>query len=200
MTNPTQPPAWQPPPPRQVSGRRKLKIAGIGCGSILLALIVIGGISAAVDPQKKTAATTPIAVTQSAVAIATASSSPPAPSPSPTPAPTTASPTPKPSPTTPSPTPKPKPAKAKPSPTGCGPERDVIVWYVAPTLTNNAQVLGNYNLATCESTFTMIQDTSPTGPGYCTEAAWASDNPGYNADATPAKRPKKVQVSVGPAC
>ncbi len=46
----------------------------------------------------------------------------------------------------------------------------------------------------------MVQRTSPNVPGACTEAAWASDNPGYNADATPAKRLKKVQVAVGPAC
>lgn len=207
MTSPTQPPAWQPPPPRQVSGRRKLKIAGIGCGSVVLALIVIGGIAAAVDPPKKTDATTPVAVTQSAVAIVTASSSPPAPSPTPTPAPTTASPTPAtPSPTTPSPkpTPKPKPkpvkAKAKPSPTGCEPTRDVIVRYVQPGSPSTAQTLGNYNLATCEPTFDWLQEASPMDPGYCTTAAWASDNPGYNTDASPAKPLKKVQVAYGPAC
>lgn len=63
-----------------------------------------------------------------------------------------------------------------------------------------AQVLGNYILATCEPTLKMLQETSPTDAGNCTEAAWASDNPGYNADAEPAKRPKNVQMAVGPAC
>ncbi|MFD4604094.1 hypothetical protein ACFWPQ_39530 [Streptomyces sp. NPDC058464] len=65
---------------------------------------------------------------------------------------------------------------------------------------NRAQRLGNYNLATCESTFKWLPSTAPTEPGNCTEAAWASDNPGYNADADPAPRLKKVQMSVGPAC
>lgn len=69
-----------------------------------------------------------------------------------------------------------------------------------PGVTDSAQTLGNYNLATCESTFKYLQETSPTGAGNCTEAAWASDNPGYNADADPAPRPKKVQVAIGPAC
>nr|WTB35099.1 hypothetical protein OG781_41650 [Streptomyces sp. NBC_00830] len=53
---------------------------------------------------------------------------------------------------------------------------------------------------TCETTFQWPQHTSPTEAGDCTEAAWASDNPGYNADAIPAARLKKVQVTIGPAC
>lgn len=69
-----------------------------------------------------------------------------------------------------------------------------------PGIPNSAQVVGNYAQMNCEPTFQNLTHTSPTGPGYCTEAAWASDNPGYNADAEPAVRLKKVQVSVGPAC
>ena len=95
------------------------------------------------------------------------------------------------------PRPKPKPSRSAKT---CEPTRDVLVWYKTPGLPDSAQVLGNYFLATCETTFQSLTHTSPTGPGYCTEAAWASDNPGYNADATPAKRLKKVQVTVGPAC
>ncbi|WP_406507638.1 hypothetical protein [Streptomyces sp. NBC_00212] len=64
----------------------------------------------------------------------------------------------------------------------------------------SAQELGDYNAATCESTFTWLEQTSPKEAGDCLEAAWASDNPGYNVDAEPAKRLKKVQVAVGPAC
>ncbi|MFE2971873.1 hypothetical protein ACFXKC_51605 [Streptomyces sp. NPDC059340] len=92
---------------------------------------------------------------------------------------------------------KPKPSHSAKT---CEPTRDVIAWYKTPGLPDSAQVLGNYYLATCETTFQSLTHTSPTGPGYCTEAAWASDNPGYNADATPAKRLKKVQVVIGPAC
>ncbi|MFF3876010.1 hypothetical protein [Streptomyces sp. NPDC001978] len=98
----------------------------------------------------------------------------------------------------------PRATKAKPKPSHsakqCSPTRDVIVWIKSPGVPDSAQVLGNYNLATCKTTFQWLQQTSPTEAGNCTEAAWASDNPGYNADATPAKRPKKVQLAVGPAC
>ncbi|MEU9406204.1 hypothetical protein AB0E08_10925 [Streptomyces sp. NPDC048281] len=87
------------------------------------------------------------------------------------------------------------PSKAK----SCGPERDVVIWYKTPGLPDSAQVVGNYDGA-CVTTFHSVETTSPTGAGYCTEAAWASDNPGYNADTTPAVRPRKAQVAVGPAC
>ncbi|MEW1569559.1 hypothetical protein AB0454_42310 [Streptomyces sp. NPDC093509] len=76
----------------------------------------------------------------------------------------------------------------------------MIVWSKVPGLTDSSQHLGGYNLATCETTLDGLQHTSPTQAGYCTLAAWASDNPGYDTAATPAKRPKAVQISVGPAC
>lgn len=91
------------------------------------------------------------------------------------------------------------PATASAQPT-CKTSRDVIVRYVTPGQPATAQVLGEYNAGTCASTFQDLQTTSPTDPGYCTQAAWASDNPGYNADATPAAPLKHVQVSIGPAC
>jgi len=73
-------------------------------------------------------------------------------------------------------------------------------WYRVATLEDQAQLLGSRGGADCSSTFDLIQKTSPTDLGECTIAAWASDNPGYKANATPAKRPKKPQVMVGPAC
>ncbi|MFE3522235.1 hypothetical protein ACFXOD_11675 [Streptomyces sp. NPDC059161] len=93
-------------------------------------------------------------------------------------------------------------AKAKPSASSkeCPPTRDIIVWVKVPDVPASAQELGNYNAATCESTFTWLEQTSPKEAGDCLEAAWASDNPGYNVDAEPAPRLKKVQVAVGPAC
>ncbi|MFD8424447.1 hypothetical protein [Streptomyces sp. NPDC059466] len=87
-----------------------------------------------------------------------------------------------------------------PSSSRCGPSRDVLVWYKVPDIPDSAQTLGNYNVVTCETTFDDLQHTSPTQPGYCTAAAWVSDNPGYDVDARPAMRPKKVQVAVGPGC
>lgn len=94
---------------------------------------------------------------------------------------------------------KPKPSSSK-SPKECPAVGDVFVWMKVPGVPDTAQALGGNGYPNCESTFTTIQRTSPNVPGACTEAAWASDNPGYDVDATPAKRLKKVQVSVGPAC
>jgi hypothetical protein len=82
----------------------------------------------------------------------------------------------------------------------CGQNRDIIVRYITPTLPPAAQVLGAYNLGTCQSTLDSLRHTSPTDAGNCTQAAWASDNPGYNADATPAKPLRKVVEAIGPAC
>lgn len=90
--------------------------------------------------------------------------------------------------------------KSKVTQQSCPPTRDVIVWMRIPGVQDSAQVLGNYDQQNCEPTFKTVQETSPTEPGDCTEAAWASDNPGYNVDATPARRLKHVYVAVGPAC
>lgn len=65
---------------------------------------------------------------------------------------------------------------------------------------DTAQELGDYTSCGQEPTFDFIRKTSPTTDGTCTEAAWVSDNPGYNPDAEPAKRLKGVKVAVGPAC
>ncbi|WP_406425159.1 hypothetical protein OHA59_05595 [Streptomyces sp. NBC_01589] len=96
----------------------------------------------------------------------------------------------------------PKAARPKPSRSAkkCSPTRDVIVWTKGRGVPDNAAVVGNYNLVTCETTFQLLQHTSPTEAGDCTEAAWSSDNPGYHADAVPAARLKKVQVAIGPDC
>jgi hypothetical protein len=91
-------------------------------------------------------------------------------------------------------------ATPSPKPTSCPPTRDVIVWMRIPGSPNAAELHGNYFQRTCQTTFEWVKETSGTDTGDCTEAAWASDNPGYNVDATPAPRLKKVQVSVGPGC
>ncbi|MGW3200700.1 hypothetical protein ACWDBD_40275 [Streptomyces sp. NPDC001118] len=98
----------------------------------------------------------------------------------------------------------PRTAKPKPSPSAsskaCPTVGDVIVWMKVPGVPDTAQELGGNGGADCESTFKLMQRTAPTVPGTCTQVAWASDNPGYNADAEPAARLKKVQVVIGPAC
>lgn len=200
MPNPSQPPMWGAPrPPRRMNPKAKgLAIAGACFLGIFIVLAIVGSF---IGSPKKTATTDAAAsvsptVSTSATPMAVATTA------SPSPSLTALSPTPttvKPAPTTAKPTTKP-PAKPKASAKACTPTRDVIVWMKVPSLDDSAQVLGNYDLVTCETTFQSLQETSPTDAGYCTEAAWASDNPGYNADATPAKRLKKVQVVIGPAC
>lgn len=92
-------------------------------------------------------------------------------------------------------------ASTKPTPAkSCPAVDDIIVWYRVPTLPDSAQRLGGADPITCELTFNWLQRTSPMGDGYCTEAAWAHDNPGYDDGATPARRLKKVQMWAGPGC
>jgi hypothetical protein len=91
-------------------------------------------------------------------------------------------------------------AAASPAQSTCAPVGDILVRYVSPDLPASASRLGGVDPAKCRSTFKYVEATSPTGAGYCTEAAWAKDNPGYNVDAERAAPLKNVQVKVGPAC
>jgi hypothetical protein len=97
------------------------------------------------------------------------------------------------------------PTTAASSPTGASAcalkdTGDLIAWFKAPGLEDTAQVLGSINLAKCKYTVDTFEASSPAGAGYCSALANAADNPVYNADATPAIRPKKVIVQFGGAC
>lgn len=74
---------------------------------------------------------------------------------------------------------------------------DIIEWQREPNLPDSAVELGGTDPEHCVLTFDSLKTSSPTGAGYCTQAAWLSDNVGYNPDATPAPKLKKVQVSIG---
>lgn len=74
---------------------------------------------------------------------------------------------------------------------------DIIVREIRPGLVTDAIELGGTDPERCVLTFDSLQQTSPTGTGNCTQAAWASDNPGYDPSVTPAPPLKKVQVTVG---
>lgn len=63
---------------------------------------------------------------------------------------------------------------------------DIIERVVVPGQPATAQQLGNVNLQNCTLAFNDLAAQTSTGPGYCTTAAWAADNPGYNVDAVPA--------------
>lgn len=79
-------------------------------------------------------------------------------------------------------------------------EPDMIVWYKVPGLPDSAQVLGGWSPGTCKLSVDQIMQGSSMGPDYCTVIARASDNPGYNADAIPAKPLKHVIEEVGAGC
>lgn len=62
-----------------------------------------------------------------------------------------------------------------------------------------AQALGSTSqINNCEETVLQLERTSPKGSGYCTTAAIASDNPGYDLDTAPPL--KHVILAVGGAC
>ena len=53
----------------------------------------------------------------------------------------------------------------------------------------------------CKPTVDEIASTLPVGDAhYCIEIAYATDNPGYNADASPAPKLKKVFRQFGNKC
>lgn len=183
----TPPPGWGQPPADPVPKQSMPTGAKVALG-ILGGLVLIGGCNAIITGGKGVDAKPAAASKPAALPAAkpSPSSSSAAPSASLAPAASTAA---QPS--------SPAPVAADPS---CGPNLDIIVRYVVPGLEPSAQVLGSYKIATCQPTFETLKETSPTEAGYCTEAAWASDNPGYDADATPAAPLRKVQVAFGPAC
>lgn len=180
-------PATTPPSRRRRTNRTILIVAG----STLGFFVVVGGIGAALG-KGKTSSTPTAASTPSAPAASAA--------------PSTAS---RPTETQPaSSKPAAHPSSAAPSTAAADPEpscalpngRDVLVRYIVPGLQANAQELGEVDLVQCESTLDYIAQTSPTGDGYCTQVAWASDNPGYNPDTVPAPPLKKVIEAVGGGC
>ncbi len=108
--------------------------------------------------------------------------------------------------TAPSPITSPAPTKAPPAAgsatTACRltPTEDLIERLVTPRLPPSAIVVGNVDGVLCKPTVDTIQQTTPSGPGYCTQIARSADNPGYNPDATPAAPLRKVIAQYGSAC
>lgn len=88
------------------------------------------------------------------------------------------------------------------APTSCAltSKADVIERIITPGSPATAQRLGSVDLVNCRSVFDALKDETSTDPGYCTTAAWAADNPGYNVDAVPAPPLKNVQAVAGKGC
>lgn len=85
--------------------------------------------------------------------------------------------------------------RARPAPNG-----DILVRETRPGLPDDALELGggwqwNYNINTCMTSVDFTIATASQGKGDCTEVALASDNLGYNVEAEPAARLKKVIAS-----
>ncbi|GJO51411.1 hypothetical protein NJB1604_39430 [Mycobacterium marinum] len=77
--------------------------------------------------------------------------------------------------------------------------RDLIIWQRWPWLQDGAFAtkVGDVDLVHCEPTLDTWRAGEPTGPGYCSKIAWASDNPDYDVDVRPAPPLKSVIDQVG---
>ncbi len=79
-------------------------------------------------------------------------------------------------------------------------KRDMLIRMVSPNLPVAAQRIGDVDLAHCKTTLETFATSQPMAAGFCTQIAWADDNPGYDENARPAPALKKVLQEVGPAC
>lgn len=77
---------------------------------------------------------------------------------------------------------------------------DYIVRTVEPGSAPQAQEIGNVDLANCASALSDFAATAGQAAGECTTIALASQNPGYNADASPAPPLRHVIQAAGPGC
>jgi hypothetical protein len=82
---------------------------------------------------------------------------------------------------------------------------DIYVRMTVPGLAAQAQELGgewtwNVTEHRCLTSVEMIIATAPTEAGNCTQVGYTADNPGYDPNATPARRLGNVAAQAGPAC
>jgi len=75
--------------------------------------------------------------------------------------------------------------------------RDLIIWQRAPGLQDSAFQVGDADIFNCKPTLDTWRADQPTGPGYCSKIAWASDNPSYDISVRPAPPLKDVVDQVG---
>jgi hypothetical protein len=77
---------------------------------------------------------------------------------------------------------------------------DYLVRTTEPGLAASADEIGNVDLSDCTPTLQDFAQTAGQAQGECTAIALASDNPGYNPDASPALPLRKVIKKAGPGC
>ena len=70
--------------------------------------------------------------------------------------------------------------------------RDLIIWERRPRILDSALEVGDADLMNCKPTLDTWAAGEPTGTGYCSKIAWASDNAGYDINARPAPPLRKV--------
>ena len=94
-------------------------------------------------------------------------------------------------------------APSSPAATGsCGLKTsfDYLVRTTQPGMPASAQEIGNVDLAHCMPTIQDFAKTAGTASGECTQIALASDNPGYDVNASPTPTLRKVITDTGPGC
>jgi hypothetical protein len=185
-------PYQQPTPPKR---RSPLKIVLLSIAGVFGFLLVLGVVGAAFGLGKQPPATAAAGVTTSAASVR-----PPVRSLGPAQLP--AIPTPSKAPTTPAARTTKAAAPATSASSSCAlpDDRDLFVRYIVPGLQPEAQQLGEADLANCTTTLSMLEQTSPNEAGYCTQVGYVDQNPGYNADATPAAPLKKTIEEIGLGC
>jgi hypothetical protein len=75
--------------------------------------------------------------------------------------------------------------------------RSLIIWHRAPGVQDSAVGINEADLSNCRPALDTWRALGPNGPGYCSKIAWATDNPGYVANVSPAAPLKKVIDEVG---
>ena len=76
----------------------------------------------------------------------------------------------------------------------------MIERWVTPDAPSTAITVGDVDMSQCKPTLDTFAATSPMGAGFCSQIAWADDNPGYDVNASPAAPLRKVLQEVGPGC
>ncbi len=69
-----------------------------------------------------------------------------------------------------------------------------------PGLQPQAMEIGNVDFGACRSSLDTFRQEAGQGGGECTTIALASDNPGYDVNASPAPPLHNVIMSAGPGC
>ena len=68
----------------------------------------------------------------------------------------------------------------------------LIIWEQDPGAQPKSRFVNESDVYNCRPMLDVWRAGQPSGPGYCSKIAWASDNPEYVSGVTPAAPLKKV--------